>query len=79
MRVEALDGRLIEHLQFLLHVPFEQRFAEAERRADKIEADAKEKNLDELYERMGRPMWTELERCGFIDRNRSYAKRGVKK
>lgn len=77
-RVEALDGRIIEHLQYLLHVPFERRFAIAERLADAAEEERKEADLDELYETMGRPMLTQLEHDGFIQRPRSYAKRGVK-
>lgn len=77
MRVNALDARIIEHLEYLLRVPFEQRFAEAERRADKIEADAREAELDKLYEEVGAPMLPLLERTGFMTRRSSYAKRGV--
>lgn len=77
-RAPALDARIIEHVQYLMHVPFERRFKEAVDRAEQMEADAKEAELDDLYERMGRPMWTQLEHDGFIQRNRSYAKRGVR-
>lgn len=78
-RVEELDARVIEHMQYLLHVPFEKRFAEAERLEAKAEAERREKEHAELYERIGRPMWTDLERCGFIQRPASYAKRGIRK
>lgn len=76
-RATALDARILEHVQYLMNVPFEKRFAEAEARADKLEAEARENEKDELYETMGRPMLTDLERCGFIQRRTSYAKRGV--
>lgn len=78
-RVEVLDARIIEHLEYLLRVPFEHRYAEAEKLEDKANAEAKEHELDELYETMGAPMRRQLEHDGFTGvRNRSYAKRGVK-
>ena len=79
MRVEKLDARIIEHMQYLLRVPFEQRFAEAERLTDKFEADHKENELDKLYENLGAPMFRQLEHDGFIThRGRSFPKRGVR-
>jgi hypothetical protein len=42
-----------------------------------MEAESREREFEDLYESMGRPMWTDLERCGFIQRGSSYAKRGV--
>lgn len=74
-RTECLDARILEHVQYLLHVPFEKRFDEAERREAKLQAEAKENELNELYERIGGPMRVDLERCGFADRNSSYPKR----
>lgn len=74
---DELDGRIISKLQHLLFVPFEKRFAEAERLEQQAKDDADEKSLNDLYENMGRPMLTDLERCGFIQRSVSYAKRGV--
>ncbi len=76
-RTKSLDARVIERLQFLLHVPFEQRFAEAERIESEREAKRKEDEHAKLYEQVGRPMWTDLERCGFMQRSVSYPKRGV--
>jgi hypothetical protein len=76
-RTTALDGRVIERLQFLLHVPFAERLAEAEKIEKKAEEERKEAEHAELYERIGGPMLPDLERCGFIQRPKSYAKRGV--
>jgi hypothetical protein len=79
MRVEHLDARILEHMQYLLKVPFEQRFAEAEALTDKFEADFKENELDKLYETLGAPMFKQMEHDGFIThRGPSYAKRGVR-
>lgn len=78
-RTAELDARILEHVQYLLHVPFEHRFAEAEAREVKIEAERKENELNELYENIGGPMRIDLERCGFADRPESYAKRRRRK
>lgn len=76
-RAKELDGRVIERLQRLMSMPLDERVLECERAQYKLEAEQKENQLDELYERMGRPMLTELDRCGFIDRPVSYPKTGV--
>lgn len=77
-KADALDGRVLQKCQRLLAVPFEHRFAEAEKIEAKAKADHHEQELEKLYENVGRPMWSELERCGFIGpRRTSFAKRGV--
>lgn len=55
-RYHELDGRVIEDLRYMLSVPFEKRFDEKVAEIDKSEADRKEADLDELYERVGGPM-----------------------
>jgi hypothetical protein len=78
-RVEELDARIIEHVRYLLRVPFEHRFNEAEKLADKLTAEAKEHELDKLYDTMGAPMLRQLEHDGFIThRGKSFPKRGVR-
>lgn len=75
---DELDARVLTHLQYLLRVPFEHRFAEAERIADQNEAERKQNETDEFYERLGRPMWTRLEHDGFIEtRGVSFPKAGA--
>jgi hypothetical protein len=66
-KCHALDGRVLEHVRYLLRVPFEHRFAEAEKELDKYEADEAELHLDELTEDVGLPMLHELKRLGFTD------------
>lgn len=78
-RFEGLDARVIEQLEYLLHVPFEKRFAEAEKLEAKAEAENREREFDHLVENIGLPMLPDLERTGFIQRPKSYAKRGVKR
>lgn len=78
-KTEAIDARILEHLRYLLHVPFEHRIDEAEKLATKREEERVAREQDELYERMGRPMWTQLDHDGFIPGGRgvSFPKRGV--
>lgn len=74
-KCKELDGRVIAKLQRMMSIPFAQRFAEAEAECFKFEQEEHEKSMEELYEKIGGPMWAELEKCGFIDRPVSYAKR----
>lgn len=76
-RIDELDGRVIERLQYILRVPLSQRIDEFEKAEAIAEAKRKENEADELYERLGRPMWGQLEHDGFIQRGVSYAKAGV--
>jgi hypothetical protein len=77
-RTNALDQRLVDHLRYILKVPISERLALLEKQEYIAEADRKEAEFEELYERLGRPMWSQLEHDGFIQRNISYPKRGVK-
>lgn len=77
-RFEELDARIDKKLAYMLHVPFEKRLAEAEQQEAKAEQQRKDDELTKLYEGVGRPMLTDLEKCGFIQRSVSYPKRGVK-
>lgn len=75
---DALDERLLRKLQHMIGVPFEKRFEEAEKANEAFEKATREREFEELYERMARPMWTQLEHDGFIQRPVSYAKKGVR-
>jgi phenylacetate-coenzyme A ligase PaaK-like adenylate-forming protein len=79
MEADKLDARIVKKLQYLLHVPFEVRLAEAEKAEERMKAEQAAEQEEEMYETMGRPMWTELEKCGFVQRGVSYPKRGIKK
>ncbi len=73
-KTKDLDARVVEKCQYLLNVPFELRYAAAEKLEQAAAESFKQDQLDELYERVGRPMLTELDRCGFVDRPTSYPK-----
>lgn len=77
-RYEALDSRIIEDLQYMIKVPFEHRIKLLEQENEAYEAAQKEEQLEELYEDVGRRMWTQLEKDGFINtRPVSFPKKGV--
>lgn len=75
---KELDARVIENIQYLLKVPFEQRIKEVEAWMDREIEDEKDDEFEEIYERLGGPMLRQLEHDGFIEtRNKSYPKLGV--
>lgn len=76
-RVSELDGRVVERLRYLMAMPLHERLDKLEEEELRANASKHEDDMDELYERVGRPMWTELEKCGFIQRSVSYPKTGV--
>jgi hypothetical protein len=76
-KVAALDARVEKRLHELMHMPLAARLAQIEKDQYRLEAEEKEYELDDLYERVGRPMWTQLEHDGFIQRGVSYPKAGV--
>lgn len=73
---DTIDGHIIEKLEYMLHVPFEKRFAEAEKLEAKLKAEGEENTLNEYAENVGLPMQRDLERTGFIQRRTSYSKSG---
>lgn len=76
--VAALDARVIDHMQYLLAVPFAQRFEEAEKLEAKRQQEDIDRQLDEALENWGWDFRRQLEHDGFIEhRGISYPKRGV--
>lgn len=76
-KVKQLDGRVIERLRGLMAVPLNERLKTLEAEEHRLKEEAEQEAFEELYERLGGPMWTELERTGFSQRPISYPKRGV--
>lgn len=74
MRCEQLDGRVIKECERMLRIPFMHRLDALEKVEAKWAEENKQRQLDELYERMGGNMLVQLDRCGFIDRPVSHAK-----
>jgi hypothetical protein len=75
MTADALDARILTELQYLLHVPHEKRYAEAERRERAAEESVALEQRELLYEKLGHQFYTQLDRCGFIRRPDSLPKR----
>lgn len=73
-RFEHLDARVVEYIEYLLHVPFEKRFAEAERAEERYEQECREAEHAELYENLGGPMRSQLFHDGFAVSPTSYRK-----
>lgn len=78
-RVKQLDGRVVKRLRRMMGMSFEDRYKEAEREEFRMKEQEEEAAFEELYERMGAPMWSQLDRDGFIQRPVSYPKVGVAK
>lgn len=71
-----LDDRVIKELARMMAMPLHARLKKCEADEYKFDADEKERELDDLYENVGRPMWTQLEHDGFIQRGVSFPKSG---
>lgn len=69
-----LDQRILDKLDEIRALPFAERADAAIREAEKYAKDAKEHASEELYERMGAPMYNQLHRDGFASggRNKSF-------
>ncbi len=77
IKVKELDGRVEHKLRQLLAQPLDSRMDQLEREEYELNEKVHDDEMDELYERMGRPMWAQLEHDGFIQRPVSYPKTGV--
>lgn len=74
-----LDARVISDVQYMQSIPLNERVKVMEREIDAANDKFEDDKMEELYENMGRAMWTQLDHDGFIAGGRavSYAKRGV--
>lgn len=78
-KTDELDSRLIEHLQYLVHVPFHVRVAALEAANEEWERQCHENEVDKLVEKLAHDVHRELWRCGFIEhRGKSYPTRAIK-
>jgi hypothetical protein len=79
LRTDRLDAKTYETLRRARFIPLHKRLAAFEKEEAKHQADQKQHELDELYERIGGPMYRELHRNGFAHgRAESFPKRGPK-
>lgn len=76
-RVPELDGRVLERLRKIMAMDLQDRIKMLEKDEYKWEQEREDNMHEKLYEELGRPMLTELAKCGFIDRPISYPTTGV--
>jgi hypothetical protein len=70
-----LDSRVLDRLRKLMSVDLHTRIAICDKEREKWEAEEHENSLEEAWEKMGGPMWVQLEKDGFIEsRGVSYNK-----
>lgn len=78
-KTDELDARLIEHLQYLVHIPFHVRVAALEAANEEWEQQQHEAEVDRIVEKIGYDMHRELWNCGFIShRGTSYPTKAIK-
>jgi hypothetical protein len=78
MKTDVLDGRVLEKMEYLLRVPFDKRFEEAERLEREAEDAIRKEAMEETYEAVGHDIHRQLWHDGFIEhRGTSYPTRGV--
>lgn len=65
--IGELDARVLDRLKYMMSVPLHTRLAILDKEREKWERDYEQQKLDELYERIGGPMWLQFEHDGFID------------
>ncbi len=78
-RYAELDARILENLRYMAKVPLAERVRILEKENEDFERASREANFEELYERLGGPMYNQLEHDGFVQRPKSYPKVGVAK
>lgn len=67
LKTRHLSPSIIEDVRYFMGVPLEKRAEKMIAAADKYETDARETEMDELYEKMGAPMLRQLYHDGFVD------------
>jgi hypothetical protein len=70
--LDKLDDRVLKRLKYIMSVDLHTRLAILDKEREKWEKEQEDDAMEELYERMGGPMWVELEKNGFIQRPVSY-------
>jgi len=76
-KVADLDARVLDRLRKIMALPLKERIARIDAEHKKLEEVQKEYKKDEAVENIALPMYTELEKTGFLQRPVSYPKRGV--
>lgn len=73
--ITELDGRVVERVQFLRAVPVSTRLRILEAEIDAERKGREADKAEDMYERLGGPMYSQLARLGFIDTPRTESMR----
>lgn len=65
--IDALDGRVIERVQYLRHVPLNERLAHCERQIENERKAREAAKAEQMYDNLGSTLYSNLARLGFID------------
>ncbi len=75
-KATELDQRILKKLEYMRQVPFEQRLQAIEADIDREEAEQRERESEELFQKLGLPMQRQFAHDGFTDPwGPSFAKR----
>lgn len=76
-QLDALDARVITHIEWIRRIPAEERLAQIERDIERDRAAAAAEASEKLYENMGSKFYRDLHELGFIQgaRTESYNRR----
>lgn len=69
--IDALDGRVIQRLQYLQSVPLAERARQLEAECLRDAEARREHEREKLYEDIGGSFYSNLHKCGFISSPRS--------
>lgn len=76
-KVRNLDGRVLKRIRRMIGMPLKERIAKAEKDEHRMQEEAKEEKFEELWDRLGGPMYRQLHHDGFSQAPVSYPKVGV--
>jgi hypothetical protein len=71
---QLTQRHVLDRIGYLMSKDLHTRIAILDAEREKWESESHEDEMEKLYDQMGGPMWTELEKTGFIQRPVSYPK-----
>lgn len=77
--IDALDGRVIDKLNYIRSVPAGERLRQMEAEFGREKAHREEQNREKMWDRLGAPLYANLAKCGFISTPRAESLRPLNK
>lgn len=65
-QIDALDQRVITHIEWIRRIPADQRAREIQKQLDIEEVARADTERDTMYEKMGGSLYDNLFKCGFV-------------